>query len=76
MSFVAKLGLPGVIIIGREGGPHKVKRIRANGWVWVQWAGWARGEGRVEAHGTRLCKKHVIVFVPRHASNANNESTS
>lgn len=40
-----------------EGGPHKVKRIRANGWVRVQGAGWARGEGRVEAHGKKAMQE-------------------
>ena len=76
VSFEAKFGLPRGEDHWEEG-PHKVKRIRANGWVWVQGAGWARGEGRGRSpRKKRLCKKHVIVFVPWHASNTNNVSTS
>lgn len=44
VSLEAKFGLPRGEDHWEEG-PHKVKRIRANGWVWVQGAGWARGEG-------------------------------
>ena len=79
VSFEAKpsLGFPGARIIGREReGRTKLKRIRANGMgAGTRGRMGTRGGGGSKPTETRLCKKHVIVFVSRHASNTHNEST-